>query len=90
MRLTLRLSPSLMREINEKLHIELIGETIEDCLHYGANVYPELKELIWKEHKKLNPQLLFFHNNDQIREQDFSKTVVPNDVLDLIPAIEGG
>ncbi len=90
MRLTLRLSPSLMREINQKLHIELMGNTIEDCLHYGANLYPELKELIWKEHKKLNPQLLFFHNNDQIREHDFQNLVRINDVLDLVPAIEGG
>ena len=90
MRLTLRLSPSLMKEINEKLHIELLGETIEDCLRYGVNLYPELKELIWLEQKRLNPQLLFFHNNDQVREHDFRNPVQANDVLDLIPAIEGG
>lgn len=90
MRLTLRLSPSLMQTIDQKLEVELSGNTIDDCLQSGSKTYPELNALLWIEGEHLNPQLLLFHNDEQIRERDFTKPIKTGDVLDLIPAIEGG
>ena len=90
MRLTLRLSPSLLKTIDEKLQIELPGETLDDCLSYGARMYPELKQIIWSDAQQLNTQVLFFHNDTQIKQHDLKNSVKKNDVLDLIPAIEGG
>ena len=86
----LRLSPSLLRTVDNKLDVELNGSTITECLLYGSQHYPELGDLLWTDGTQLNPQLLLFHNNYQVRESDFNNPVQDGDVLDLIPAIEGG
>ncbi len=89
MRLTLRLSPSLQIDAGEALEYEVPGTTLGECFHNIRNELPEIKEKIWKG-ERLNPQILFFHNNTVVRESSFSDIVRQNDVLDVIPAIEGG
>ena len=86
----LRLSPSLMRKVNQKLDIDLSGTTIAECLSFGKQQYPELVDILWIDQDTLNPQILIFHNNDHIHSGDLQRPVAANDVLDLIPAIEGG
>ena len=85
----LRISPSFQRSINNRLEFELSGETVGQCIEHGKNNFAELKELLFKDNK-LNPQILLFHNNTLIREDNFSTKVFNRDVLDIIPAIEAG
>ena len=89
MRLTLRLSPSLQQSINGEIQLVLEGHTIGQCLEQGKQRFADFRELLFKTNK-LNPQILLFHNNTLIRENDFSNKVTENDVLDVIPAIEAG
>lgn len=89
MRLTLRLSPSLQLEPGHKLELTLPGKTLAECLAQIRQHYPEVAQTLWKG-KQLNPQVLLFHNNTMIREKDLSNSVNSRDVLDVIPAIEGG
>lgn len=89
MRLKLRLSPSLNDKVGNRLEYELIGTTIHECLGKIKHLFPEVAAKVWKD-DRLNPQILLFHNNTIIRETDFSNIVCNNDVLDIIPAIEGG
>jgi len=87
--LNLRLSPSLHKNINGNLEIQLSGRTIKECLSYARYTYPDIKNILWRDNH-INPQLLLFHNNTLIRENDFLKKVTTHDVLDIIPAIEAG
>lgn len=89
MQLSLRLSPSLQATIEGKLEVELTGNTLQACLDAGLESYPDLKVLLYKD-DNINPQILMFHNNTLIKEQDLSNAVKDGDVLDLIPAIEAG
>ena len=90
MRLTLRLSPSLMHDDTEQqLEYVLKGHTVGECLQKIKDSIPELKTKLWLD-DSLNPQVLLFHNNTLIRESHFSNKVYDTDVLDVIPAIEGG
>lgn len=89
MRLTLRLSPSLNITIGDQLELVLKGQTIGQCIETGRKNSTDLCNLLFK-FDKLNPQILLFHNNSLIKENDFSNKVFENDVLDVIPAIEGG
>jgi molybdopterin converting factor small subunit len=89
MRLTVRLSPSLQTSINGQLELMLKGTTIRQCIEHGRQNFSELRELLFKA-DKLNPQILLFHNNTLIREHNLSNQVNDKDVLDIIPAIEGG
>ena len=87
--LKLRLSPSLHDEVGNQLEFELNGLTVGECLEKTRHLFPDLAAKIWKQ-DCLNPQILFFHNNTLVREHDFSTIVKNKDVLDVIPAIEGG
>ena len=87
--LKLRLSPSLHDEAGGQLELELTGLTVGECLEKTKHLFPDIAAKIWKQ-GYLNPQVLLFHNNTLLREDDFSTTVKNKDVLDLIPAIEGG
>lgn len=89
MRLTLRLSPALIHEAEEQLEYVLKGHTVGDCLQKIKDTMPELKTKLWRD-ERLSPQILLFHNNTLIRETGFSNKVNDKDVLDIIPAIEGG
>ena len=89
MRLTLRLSPSLIHDTEQQLEYVLKGHTVGECLQIIKDSIPELKTKLWLD-ERLNPQVLLFHNNTLIRESSFSNTVTDSDVLDVIPAIEGG
>lgn len=89
MRLTLRLSPSLQLPEGHELEVPLPGQTIAECLSHVQHRLPELARTIWKG-QQLNPQILLFHNNTLIREDDLYSQVNHQDVLDVIPAIEGG
>ena len=87
--LKLRLSPSLNNEVGSQLEFELNGVTVGECLEKTKHHYPDVAEKIWKQ-GCLNSQVLLFHNNTLVREHDFSTIVEDKDVLDVIPAIEGG
>ncbi len=89
MRLTLRLSPSLMTSDELPLEIQLKGKQIYDCISEISKQSPEIHNMLWKD-GHVNPQILMFHNNTLIRESDFNNSVRTGDVLDIIPAIEGG
>jgi molybdopterin converting factor small subunit len=90
MRLILRLSPSLIQDdTNYPLEYELKGNTVGECLQKIKDSIPELKSKLWLG-DNLNPQVLLFHNNTLIKESHFSNKVNDTDVLDVIPAIEGG
>ncbi len=89
MRLTLRLSPSLQLSHDHALEFTLPGETVGECLAQTRERYPEIENTVWKGNK-LNPQVLLFHNNTLIREHNMDNRVSAQDVLDVIPAIEGG
>lgn len=90
MRLTLRLSPSLTHDDTEQqLEYVVKGHTIGECLQKIKDSIPELKAKLWLG-DRLNPQILLFHNNVLIKESHFSNKVNEKDVLDVIPAIEGG
>lgn len=89
MRLTLRLSPSLQLAPGHKLEISLPGKTLAECLAQTRRRFPEIEQTLWSG-QQLNPQVLLFHNNTLVREKDLSKRVQVRDVLDVIPAIEGG
>ena len=89
MRLTLRLSPALHNQVGSRLEYELIGKTVHECLENVKYLFPDVAVKIWKKNK-LNPQILLFHNNTLINENDFSNIIGNKDVLDIIPAIEGG
>ena len=89
MYLTLRLSPSLQKSINDKFELTLEGDTIGQCIEQGKKNFTGLSELLFKE-EKLNPQILLFYNNTLIHEDDFAIKIKPDDVLDIIPAIEAG
>lgn len=85
----LRLSPSLNDDVGSQLEFKLTGLTVGECLEKVKQRFPEIAAKIW-QHGRLNPQILLFHNNTLIREHDFSNSVDFEDVLDVIPAIEGG
>ena len=87
--LTLRISPSLIHDAEQQLEYVLKGHTIDECLQKIKDSIPELKAKLWQD-DRLNPQVLLFHNNTLIRENSFSNMVKDKDVLDVIPAIEGG
>lgn len=89
MRLILRLSPSLIHEAEQQLEYVLKGHTVGECLQRVKDSFPELKAKLWQD-DNLNPHVLLFHNNTLIRENHFSNTVTNDDVLDIVPAIEGG
>ena len=89
MRLTLRLSPSLIHDAEHQLEYVLKGHTVGECLQKIKDSIPELKTKLWLD-DRLNPQVLLFHNNMLIRESHFTNKVNETDVLDVIPAIEGG
>lgn len=89
MRLTLRLSPSLIHDAEQQLEYVLKGHTVGECLQKIKDSIPELKAKLWLD-DRLNPQVLLFHNNMLIRESHFTNKVNETDVLDVIPAIEGG
>ncbi len=87
--LKLRLSPSLLDDIGGQLEINLKGITVGECLENTKHRFPDVADKIWKQ-GSLNPQILLFHNNTLVREHHFSTIIKENDVLDVIPAIEGG
>ena len=89
MQRTLRLSPALQNEPEDQLEFIVPGLTLGECLENSRKQFPELNNKLWKQNR-LNPQILFFHNNTIVRESDLTNVVRQRDVLDVIPAIEGG
>ena len=89
MRLKLRLSPSLQIDINGSLETDLEGARLSDCIASGFEQHPELESLLGQV-DRINPQILLFHNNSLVHASDMNRSVKTGDVLDLVPAIEGG
>ena len=87
-KVTLAAALAELVEGNTTFHLE--GVTAREALRQLAVAHPPLADLLWRG-DRLNPMLVAFRNQDNIRQlQGLDTPLADGDELALITAIEGG
>ncbi|MDP2718967.1 MAG: ubiquitin-like small modifier protein 1 [Dehalococcoidia bacterium] len=84
--------PSLLRKATggEK-QVKVEGETVKEVLDDLTGKYPELKERILTAEGNIQPFVVLYVNNEDIRFlQDLGTPVKSGDVISILPAVAGG
>ena len=70
--------------------VDIPAATIASALRGLTDRHPELRTLVWKADGAFNPAMIVFHNDRQLTARELDTAVGEHDVIDIIPAIEGG
>ena len=71
--------------------VEVEGATVESSLRALTDRHPDLTPLVWsKDGDALNAVMVVFLNDSQLGAAEIGTRVGPGDVIDIVPALEGG
>lgn len=84
--------PSLLRKaVGGEKQIRVEGETVGKVMENLTNLYPTLKERLLTSEGKVQPFVVLYVNNEDIRFlQEMNTPLKDGDVLSILPAVAGG
>ena len=86
----LRFTNLLAERIGGANAIDVAGATVESSLRALTVRHPELTPLVWGKDGALNAVMVVFLNDRQLGTAELETAVGPSDVIDIVPALEGG
>ncbi len=84
--------PSLLRKaVGGEKQIHIQGETVSKVLDNLTKQYPALKERILTTEGQIQPFVVLYVNNEDIRFlQEMNTPLKDEDVVSILPAVAGG
>ena len=70
--------------------VDVAGATVESALHALTDQHPSLTPLVWAKDGAVNPVMVLFLSDRQLGGGEIGTPVGPGDVIDIVPALEGG
>ena len=70
--------------------VDVPAATVESALRALTDRHPNLTPLVWAKDGALNPVMVMFLNDRQLGAAEIGAPVGPRDVIDIVPALEGG
>ena len=70
--------------------VEVAATTVEGALRALSDKHAALATLVWTTGGGLNPVMVLFLNDRQLAGNGLARTLHAGDLLEIIPAIEGG
>ena len=70
--------------------VDVLAATVESALRALTDRHPNLMPLVWAKDGALNPVTVVFLNDRQLGAAEIVTPVGPGDVIDIVPALEGG
>ena len=70
--------------------VDVQAATIESALRALTDRHPSLMPLVWAKDGALNPVMVLFLNDRQLGTAELDTAVEGSDVIDIVPALEGG
>jgi molybdopterin converting factor small subunit len=71
--------------------VDVPAATVEASLRALTTRHPDLTPLVWaKDGAALNPVIVVFLNDRQLAAAEIATAVEASDVIDVVPALEGG
>jgi molybdopterin converting factor small subunit len=69
---------------------EVRAETVGAGLAAITALHPALAPLIWLGAGELNPNVMVFHNEALVRDDNLDNALEEGDMIDVVPAVESG
>ena len=70
--------------------VDVPAATVESALRALTDRHPNLTPLVWAKDGALNSVMVVFLNDHQLGAVQIATPVGPGDVIDIVPALEGG
>ena len=70
--------------------VDVAASTVEGALRAVVSTHPELETLILGRRGGINPLMVVFLNDRQLTTAQLPTPVKSGDMIDIVPAIEGG
>ena len=70
--------------------VDVAATTVDGALREVVQRYPALERLVLAANGAVNPVMVVFLNDRQVARERFGGPVETGDVIELVPAIEGG
>jgi molybdopterin converting factor small subunit len=70
--------------------VDVPAASVESALRTLTDRHPTLTPLVWAKDGVLNPVTVVFLNDRQLGAAEIGTPVGPGDVIDIVPALEGG
>ncbi|KDM89989.1 MoaD/ThiS family protein [Photobacterium galatheae] len=87
----IRIPTTMQKYTHHAVTVEVQGETVQAALEQLVTIHPELKQIIFSDNNQLKGYLNIFINEKNIREAEYLKTKISDDLeLLLLPAVVGG
>jgi len=90
MSIKVNIHPSLQHITGDRESVEVIGNTVGDCLRNLVAEYPELDEWLFEDKKKLSKYIDIFVNDESAYPEELAKPVKDNDEIYILMQIAGG
>lgn len=69
---------------------EIRARTVGAGLRAITTRHPALEPLIWLGTDALNPNVMIFHNEELVRDDNLDSALRDHDMIDVVPAVESG
>ena len=86
----MRLPAFLADRIGGIASVDVAAATADEALREVARRYPQLETLVLARDGGVNPMMVVFVNDVQLPHGRLGSQLFAGDVVELIPAIEGG
>ena len=70
--------------------VDVPAASVESALSALTDRHPDLTPLVWAKDGAVNPVMVVFLNDRQLGAAEIGTSVGPGDVIDIVPALEGG
>ncbi|MBQ8164566.1 MAG: molybdopterin-synthase adenylyltransferase MoeB [Clostridia bacterium] len=91
MQISVYISATLRAFAGKKAKLEIEGKTVREILERLQEEYPEIREVLFDENRKLRPFVSVYVNDDRIGNGiGWDSAVSENDSILLLPSIAGG
>ena len=91
MTVTISLAPVLGERAGGRSAVHVDAATVAEALHQLTTRFPELATLVWSPEGGINPFLVVFLEDQDIREfGGLDAALRPGDEISVVTAVEGG
>ena len=70
--------------------VDVPAVSVESALSALTDRHPDLAPLVWAKDGAINPVMVLFLNDRQLGAAEIGTPVGAGDVIDIVPALEGG
>lgn len=70
--------------------IEVVGESVRDCIEAVEAQYPGVAELVFDSSGRVQPFVTLFKNGEEIGRDEAATSVGADDEVEILAAIAGG